>query len=77
MNRRVILHTVGRIIQLEAVLLLLPLAVSLYYGEWDGVLAFAATAAVAAAIGLTLTLTNKRGDRRIFARGGLVSVALS
>ena len=77
MNRRVILHTVGRIIQLEAVLLLLPLAVSLYYREWDSAWSFVATAAVAAAIGLTLTLTNKRGDRRIFARGGLVSVALS
>lgn len=77
MNRRVILHTVGQIIQLEAVLLLLPLAVSLYYREWDVALSFAVTVAVAAAIGLLLTLTNKRGDRRIFARGGLVSVALS
>ncbi len=77
MNRRVILYTVGRIIQLEAVLLLLPLAVSLYYREWRCALAFAVTAAVAFAIGLLLTLTNKRGDRRIFARGGLVSVALS
>ncbi|MBR2405697.1 MAG: TrkH family potassium uptake protein [Clostridia bacterium] len=77
MNRRVILHTVGQIIKIEAALLVLPLLVSLYYGEASGVMAFAVTAAVALVIGFALTLTNKRGDRRIFARGGLVSVALS
>ena len=77
MNRRVILHTVGQIIKIEAALLLLPLAVALYYGEFGGVAAFAVTVAVALAVGFLLTLTNKRGDRRIFARGGLVSVALS
>ncbi len=77
MNRRVILHTIGRIIQLEAVLLVLPLAVSLGYAEWDSAIAFAVTAAIALALGTFLSLTNQRGDRRIFARGGLVSVALS
>ncbi len=77
MNRRVILHTIGRIIQLEAVLLLLPLAVSLYYHEWWGAVSFVITAAVATAVGTFLVLTNRHGDRRIFARGGLVSVAMS
>ena len=77
MNRRVILHTVGRIIQLEAVLLLLPLAVSLYYREWGSTQSFLVTVVIAMAVGVLLTVTNKRGDRRIFARGGLVSVALS
>ncbi len=77
MNRRVILHTVGQIIKIEAVLLMLPLFVSLYYREFTGMVAFAITVAVALVIGFLLTLTNKQGDRRIFARGGLVSVALS
>lgn len=77
MNRRVILHTVGQIIKIEAVLLMLPLLVSLYYGEYSVLLSFAATIGIALAIGFSLTLTNRRGDRRIFARGGLVSVALS
>ncbi len=77
MNRRVILHTAGRIIQLEAVLLLLPLVVSAIYGEWRTLFAFAVTVAVAAVLGTVLLLTNRHGDRRIFARGGLVSVALS
>lgn len=77
MNRRVILHTVGKIVQLESILLLLPLLVSVGYGEWRAVAAFAVTVAIALCIGSLLTLTTKRGDRRIFARGGLVSVALS
>lgn len=77
MNRRVILHTAGRIIQLEAVLLLLPLVVSAIYSEWRSLFAFAITAAVAGIFGTVLILSNQRGDRRIFARGGLVSVALS
>lgn len=77
MNRRVILHTVGQIIKIEAALLVLPLLVSLYYGDLVGVGSFAAAAAVALVIGFALTVTNRRGDRRIFARGGLVSVALS
>ncbi len=77
MNRRVILHTVGQIIKIEAALLLLPLLVSLYYTDVKGVVAFAVTAAVALGIGFVLTATNRRGDRRIFQRGGLVSVALS
>ena len=76
MNRRMILYTVGQIIKLEAALLVPPLLVSLYYGE-RCVTAFAATIAVALAAGFALTLTNRRGDHTIFARGGFVSVALS
>lgn len=77
MNRRVILHTVGQIIKIEAALLVLPLLVSLYYADRKGTFAFAITVAVALCIGFVLTVTNRRGDRRIFQRGGLVSVALS
>ena len=77
MNRRVILHTVGKIIELEAVLLCLPLAVGVYYQNWKDVHAFAVTALLAFLIGFALTLSCRRGDRHIFARGGLVSVALS
>lgn len=76
MNRRVVFHTVGRIIQLEAALLLLPLSVSLYYRE-SCAGAFAVTALVALLLGSVLTFINRRGDRLIFARGGLASVALS
>ena len=38
MNRRMIFYTVGRIITLEAGLLLLPMFVAIWYGEscaWD------------------------------------------
>ncbi len=77
MNRRVILHTVGQIIKIEAALFILPLLVALYYKNVGDIVAFAVSAAVALAIGFALTITNRHGDRRIFARGGLVSVALS
>ena len=33
MNRRVVLYTIGQIVGVEAVVMLLPLAVSLMYGE--------------------------------------------
>lgn len=50
MNRRMIFYTVGRIITLEAGLLLLPMAVALWYGEscaWD----LLASAAIALVVG--------------------------
>ena len=53
MNRRMIFYTVGRIITLEAGLLLLPMAVALWYGEscaWD----LLASAAIALVVGLHL-----------------------
>lgn len=77
MNRRVILHTVGQIIKLEAALLCLPLFVGIYYQNLTDVRAFGLTALIALAVGFALTLSCRRGDRRIFARGGLASVALS
>ncbi len=77
MNRKMVLYTVGRIILLEGVLLLIPLAVSLYYREFSAVLAFVVTVAAAAAIGSLLMLFNRHGDRTLFAKGGFITVALS
>lgn len=77
MNRKVILHTVGKIIMLEGFLLLIPLAVSLYYGEGKAANAFLITALAALAVGAVLTLFNRRGDRTLFAKSGFVTVALS
>ncbi len=77
MNYRVILHTVGRIAQIESVLLVPSLVVSLLYYEWLSAAAFAATAVLALVLGTVLAHITRSGDRRIFARGGFVSVALS
>jgi len=78
MNRRMIAYMVGRILQIEAALLLLPLLTSLLYTEWRVALAFLATAAIAAGVGTLLTLLiGKKRDRTIFAREGFIIVAFA
>lgn len=77
MNRKVVLYTVGRIIILEGLLLLIPLAVALYYRESAAATAFVVTALATLAIGLALMLLNRHGDRTMFAKGGFITVALS
>ncbi len=77
MNRRMILHTVGRLLQIEAALLLLPLLTGVIYTEWKVVLSFLATVAIAAVIGTLFTLLGKTKDRMIFAREGFIIVAFA
>ncbi len=77
MNYRIISHTVGRILQLEAALLLLPLFVSLIYRETDNVIAFLISAAVSLAVGLLLTYILGKNDKLLFAREGFAIVALT
>ena len=76
MNRRMIFYTVGRIITLEAGLLLLPMAVALWYGEscaWD----LLASATIALVVGLAMTRLSKPTSQTFFAREGFVIVALA
>ena len=67
MNRRMILHMVGQIVMLEAVLLMLPLTVSLIYGE-KCVISLAVTAILAVTVGLVMTLISRPGYRTIYAK---------
>ncbi len=76
MNRRMILYTLGRIMLLEAALMLLPLAVTLIYREGQAV-QFAVTAAAAAAFGLLLCFFSKPRTRVIYAKDGFLLVALA
>ncbi len=77
MNRNMILHTVGRIVKLEALLLLIPLAVSLWYRETTDAIAFAITVAVGVAIGFVFTAFRKSKEMLIFAKSGFITVAFS
>ena len=77
MNRRMILHTLGQIIRLEAVLLLLPAVVALLYGEMRCLKAFLLTAALAAVLGSLLTLLTRSRSRVIFSKEGFVTVSLA
>lgn len=67
---------IGQIIKLEAVLLVLPLAVSLIYRERCA-LSFLITAAAALFVGFAITVISKPGNRLIYAKEGFVIVALA
>ena len=75
MNRFMVFHTTGRILLAEALLLLLPACVSLWYGE-DAVWAFLITAGIALAVGLALFLIFRPKDTVIYAKEGFAIVAL-
>ena len=76
MNRKMIFYMLGRIVQLEAVLMLIPLSCSLYYRE-DSYIAFLITIGIAAVLGLLLMILSKTEDKTIFAKEGFVIVALA
>ena len=76
MNIKMILSTVGKIVLVTAALMLLPLAVSLCYGEKE-YLYFVYTILISVAIGLPLVLFCKGKNKNIFAREGFITVAFS
>jgi len=67
---------IGQIVKVEALLLILPLIVSLCYGEscWQ---AFALTIGIALAVGFLISHISKPGTKIIFAKEGFVIVAIS
>lgn len=76
MNRKMVFHMIGRIILLEAALLLLPAVCAFIYKE-SCFTAIMITVGVALAIGSALTLINNTKDKTIFAKEGFVIVALA
>ncbi len=77
MNFKIVSYIVGRIMQLEAVLFILPLAVSLIYGEKISVFSFLISALIALAIGFFLVHAIGKNDKMLFAREGFAIVALA
>lgn len=76
MRYKIVLHTVGRVILFEAALLLLPLAVSLIFGE-SCAKAFMLTILIAAALGFAVSRLCDSSEKDIFIREGLAIVSLS
>ena len=62
MKIKLVLHTVGKVLLLEAILMLLPLIVAVIYGEGD-IAAFAISIAITAAAGLIFNLAFKNTFR--------------
>ncbi len=68
---------IAQIVAIEAVFMLPALAISLGYGEWPAVQAFAVTVAIMLALAGGLFLLCRKAGRLFGAREGLVCVALS
>ncbi len=77
MNRKMVLNTIGRIMLLEAVLMLFPAATSLIYKEFTAMFAFLITTCIAAVLGNLLILLCRTRDQVIYAREGFVTVGLA
>lgn len=75
MNKRMILYIIGELLLIEAALMLLPMVTAIIYVEASGWY-FLYTALGALAVGLALRLFVKPKSKTIFAKEGLVSVAL-
>lgn len=75
MNYSIIRYIIGWVLVLEAVFMLLPCMISVIYQESSGI-AFAATAAICAVIGLLMS-GRKPKNKNYYAREGFVIVALS
>lgn len=77
MNKRIVLSIIGKILQTEAILLVLPALVSLFYDETKSFWAFLITAAFTFAVGFLVMVIFKPKTDVIYAREGLVIVALA
>ncbi len=76
MNRRIVFNIIGRMIAVEAALLLLPIFVSVYFNE-ACVTAFIITALIALAVGLGFMFLIKPKTQVIYAREGYAIVAFA
>lgn len=76
MNRRMVLNTLGKIVWVEALLMLLPVAVCLIYKD-DALISFLITIAIATVVSLPLIFFCKPKNKVIYAKEGFVTVSLA
>ena len=77
MNMKMMGRFIAQIVAIEAVFVLPALAISLGYGEWPAVQAFAVTMGIMLALAGILYVLCRKAGRLFGAREGLVCVALS
>lgn len=75
MNYKMVLKTVGKLLQSEALLMLLPVAVSIYFKE-NLIYVYGIVIAILLGVGTLMTLP-KLETRKIYAREGFAIVSLS
>lgn len=76
MNKKLTIQIVGKMLFAEAILMVLPLLVSVVYREWNSVLVFSLTAIITAAVSLPAVLIHVK-DRSMYAKEGLVIVIMT
>ena len=77
MNYKMVFYTIGRILQIEAVLMVLPLMVAIIYGEVPSVFAFTVTLIIEFLSGTLATAFLKSKNRIIYSKEGFAIVALA
>lgn len=77
MNRKFVFYVFGRILQIVALLMLLPAVVSAIYGETASLWAFLVTAASSVLVGTVIALLCRTKNRIIYAKEGFAIVALA
>ncbi len=75
MNRRMVLNLTGKMILVEALLMLLPLSVSIIYKN-ESTSAFLLTIAIALILGIVCLLVSRPRNHIIYAKEGFVIVAI-
>ena len=75
MNIKAVLNTLGKISMVEGLLLILPLTVSLVYGEFKSLAAFMVAIAVAVLVGSVFLILTRRHNHVIYAKEGFAIVA--
>lgn len=75
MNYKMIFSTIGKMLFALAILLILPVVVAIIYNE-KAVFSFLLSAAIAAVLGLVLTLVFKTNNKLIYAREGFAIVSI-
>ncbi len=77
MNYKMIFSTLGKVLKIEALLLVLPIITSLFYAEWNIILYMGISAMISLALGFVLTLIFKPETNNIYAKEGFIIVAFS
>ena len=77
MNKKMVFRTIGRLLQITAVLLIVPVIVALIYGEIKQAFAFGVTALGSLLMGVIISCFTKTKNKVIYARDGFAITALA
>ena len=77
MNKRMVFRTIGKLLQITALLLFAPTVVAIIYGEIKQLFAFSITALGALVLGGVISLFTKTKNKVIYAKDGFAITALA